>query len=279
MSDPFLIGEIGINHNGDLKLAKKLIDYSSEAGFNAVKFQKRTIDKVYPSNFLAEPRESPFGTTQRDQKEGLEFGFEEYKEIDSYCKSKNILWSASAWDTESQSFLEGFDIAFNKVASPVLNNKKLLNQIAAEGRYTYISTGMSTLDELDEVVEIFRTRDCPFELMHTVSQYPLPQSEANLLTIKTLQERYRCNVGYSGHETCLIKVSLLAVALGATSVERHITLDRAMYGSDQACSIEARSLKDFAQAMRNVDNILGSGNKVITPSEAAVRSKLRDFSH
>jgi len=279
MSNPFLIAEIGINHNGDLNLAKQLIDYASEAGFNAVKFQKRTVNKVYPQAFLAQPRESPFGTTQRDQKEGLEFSIDDYKEIDLYCTSKKIAWSASAWDTESQTFLNAFELSFNKLASPMLHNTPLIKQIAAEGRYTYISTGMSTLNELDDVVDIFRGRNCPFELMHTVSQYPLPQSEANLLTIHTLRDRYSCNVGYSGHETCLIKVSLLAVALGATSIERHVTLDRAMYGSDQACSIEARSLKDFVNAMQNVSTILGTGIKAISPAEMSTRNKLRDFGH
>ena len=271
----FLIAEVGINHNGDMQIAKQLIDSAAEAGFDAVKFQKRTIDKVYTSEFLDGPRESPWGTTQRDQKEGLEFSAAQYAEIDSYCKNKGVQWTASAWDIDAQSFLEKFSCSFNKVASPMLGHKPLLKQIASEGKKTFISTGMSTLDEIDVVVDLFRSLNCEFELMHCNSTYPMKDEDANLLCIPMLKERYGCKVGYSGHETSLIKVCTAAVALGATSIERHITLDRAMYGSDQAASIEAHSLKNFVESVRAIPSVLGTGEKVLSESEKTARGKLR----
>jgi N-acetylneuraminate synthase len=271
----FLIAEIGINHNGDMEVAKLLIDAASNSGFDAVKFQKRTIDKVYTKEFLDSPRESQWGTTQRDQKEGLEFSLNEYKEIDSYCKGKRIQWSASAWDIDSQIFLQQFDCTFNKVASPMLGHMPLLKLIAAEGKKTFISTGMSTLEEIDDVVKIFVEAKCPFELMHCNSTYPMKEEDANLLCIPMLKERYGCDVGYSGHESSLIKVSTTAVALGATSIERHITLDRAMYGSDQAASIESSSLDSFVKAVRAIPNILGNGKKILSEEETKTRDKLR----
>ena len=271
----FLIAEIGINHNGDMEVAKLLIDAASNSGFDAVKFQKRTIDKVYTKEFLDSPRESQWGTTQRDQKEGLEFSLSEYKEIDSYCKGKRIQWSASAWDIDSQIFLQQFDCTFNKVASPMLGHMPLLKLIAAEGKKTFISTGMSTLEEIDDVVKIFVEAKCPFELMHCNSTYPMKEEDANLLCIPMLKERYGCDVGYSGHESSLIKVSTTAVALGATSIERHITLDRAMYGSDQAASIESSSLDSFVKAVRAIPSILGNGKKILSEEETKTRDKLR----
>ena len=271
----FLIAEIGINHNGDISIAKQLIDSASDAGFDAVKFQKRTVDKVYTKEFLESPRESPWGTTQRDQKQGLEFSASEYKEIDSYCKERRIQWSASAWDIDAQQFLQQFNCAFNKVASPMLGHIPLLKLIAAEKKRTFISTGMSTLEEIDEVVSIFRDANCPFELMHCNSTYPMQEQDANLLCIPMLKERYRCDVGYSGHESTLIKVCTTAVALGATSLERHITLDRAMYGSDQAASIEINALRNFVESVRAIPYVLGSGKKVLTEAEKKVREKLR----
>ncbi|CAN1644194.1 SpsE Sialic acid synthase [Candidatus Nanopelagicaceae bacterium] len=271
----FLIAEIGINHNGDMNLAKQLIDAASDAGFDAVKFQKRTIDLVYTPEFLESPRESPWGTTQRDQKEGLEFSEAQYREIDAYCKAKNIQWSASAWDVEAQKFLQQFDCSFNKVASPMLGHIPLLKIIASEKKKTYISTGMSTLDELDEVVSIFKEANCPFELMHCVSTYPMKEEDANLRCIPMLQNRYGVNVGYSGHESSLIKVCAAAIALGATSIERHITLDRAMYGSDQAASIETASLRNFVETVKKIPAILGNGEKKLSDAETLVREKLR----
>ena len=271
----FLIAEIGINHNGDISIAKQLIDSASDAGFDAVKFQKRTVDKVYTKEFLDSPRESPWGTTQRDQKLGLEFSASDYKEIDSYCKERRIQWSASAWDIDAQQFLQQFNCAFNKVASPMLGHIPLLKLIASEKKRTFISTGMSTLEEIDEVVNIFRDANCPFELMHCNSTYPMQEQDANLLCIPMLKERYGCDVGYSGHESSLIKVCTTAVALGATSLERHITLDRAMYGSDQAASIEINALRNFVESVRAIPYILGSGKKVLTEAEKKVREKLR----
>ena len=272
---PYLIAEIGINHNGDIVLAKQMIDAATDAGFNAVKFQKRTIDKVYTQTYLAEQRESPWGNTQRQQKEGLEFSQEEYQEIDHYCREKGIAWSASAWDLDAQEFLSGFNLEFNKVASAALGHRELLEKIAEEKRRTFISTGMATIDEIDAVVELFRLKGCPFELMHCCSVYPMKDGEANLRCIPMLRERYSSHVGYSGHETSLIKVCITAVALGATSLERHITLDRAMYGSDQSASIETHALRNFVEAVRAVPDIMGDGVKSISKNEAAVRKKLR----
>jgi N-acetylneuraminate synthase len=271
----FLIAEIGINHNGDISIAKQLIDAASSAGFDAVKFQKRTIEKVYTKAFLDSPRESPWGNTQRDQKKGLEFSLNEYKEIDSYCQGKKIQWTASAWDLDSQLFLQQFDCSFNKVASPMLGHIPLLRLIASEKKRTFISTGMSTLEEIDEVVKIFKDANCPFELMHCNSTYPMNERDANLLCIPMLKDRYGCSVGYSGHESSLIKVCTTAVALGASSLERHITLDRAMYGSDQAASIEIHALRNFVESVRAIPDILGSGKKDLSEAEKKVREKLR----
>ena len=271
----FLIAEIGINHNGDLNIAKKIIDNGSNAGFDAVKFQKRNVEKVYSKDFLDSYRESPWGNTQRDQKNGLEFNRDEYQEIDKLCKEKNIKWSASAWDMESQEFIASFNVEFNKLASPMLIHNPLVKKIASEKKKTFISTGMATLEELDKVIDIFEKEKCPFEIMHCNSTYPMPENEANLNCIQTLKERYNCNVGYSGHESSLLKVCITAVALGVTSIERHITLDRAMYGSDQAASIEAHSLQSFVETIRMINKIKGDGIKKITDNEMIVRKKLR----
>ena len=271
----FLIAEIGINHNGDLSIAKKLISFAAKAGFDAVKFQKRNIDKVYSQDFLNSHRESPWGKTQRDQKNGLEFDAEQYQKIDKFCKDKKIKWSASAWDLESQDFISGFNVEFNKLASPMLGHKPLVKKIASEKKKTFISTGMATLEEIDEVIDIFKKEKCPFEIMHCNSNYPMPEYEANLKCIQTLKERYNCNVGYSGHESTLLKVCITAVALGATSIERHITLDRTMYGSDQAASIEAKSLESFVDTIRMINTIKGNGVKKISDREMTIRKKLR----
>jgi len=271
----FLIAEIGINHNGDMAIAKQLIDAAADAGFDAVKFQKRTIDIVYSKELLDGPRESPWGTTQREQKQGLEFSKDQYAEIDKYCKEKKIQWTASSWDLDSQDFIASFNVPFNKVASPMLGHKPLLNKIASEGKMTYISTGMSTLEEIEEVVKLFRDKNCPFELMHCNSTYPMKEEDANLACIPMLRDKFNCSVGYSGHESSLIKVCVAAVALGATSLERHITLDRTMYGSDQAASIEATSLQQFVKSVRVIPSVLGTGEKVLKESELAARNKLR----
>ena len=275
MTKPFLIAEIGINHNGDIELAKRMIKDSKDAGFDAIKLQKRTIDLVYTKEDLDSSRESPWGTTQREQKEGLEFSKEEYNEINNFCNDLSIKWSASAWDTESLKFIEAYNPSFHKIASPMLGNKVLLRDVASIGKLTYISTGMSTLDELDEVIEIFKVSGCEFELMHCNSTYPMQVEDANLNCMKTLKDRYKCDVGYSGHENSLVGVSLLAASLGASSIERHITLDRAMYGSDQSASIEVKNLKDLSKLLRKANIILGDGVKKITSEEEKIRKKLR----
>lgn len=274
MRKSFIIAEIGINHNGDMKLAKQLIDGAKMAGCDAVKFQKRTVDVVYTAEFLDGPRVSPWGTTQRAQKEGLEFGKEQYDEIDRYCKERGIEWFASAWDIEAQKFLRQYDLKYTKIASAMLVNEDFLQEVAKEKRYTFISTGMSTMEELDRVVDIFKANDCPYELMHCVSTYPMKNEDANLLMIPTLRDRFKCKVGYSGHEVGRI-VSVGAVTLGATSLERHITLDRAMYGSDQAASIEIDDLFRLVKDVRTMESALGTGEKVLSADEDVIRKKLR----
>jgi N-acetylneuraminate synthase len=270
-----LIAEIGINHNGDLEIARQLIQEAHKAGFDAVKFQKRSVEKVYTKEFLDSPRESPWGMTQRDQKMGLEFREEQYREIDRYCRQLGIDWFASAWDVDSQKFLRQFDLPYNKIASAMLGHWPLLKEVASERKKTFISTGMSTLEEIGEVVDFFREMNCRFELMHCNSTYPMAERDANLRCIPKLRERFQCDVGYSGHETTLVKVCVTAVALGATSLERHITLDRAMYGSDQAASVSTHVLDDFVNTVRAVHEILGTGVKEITSGELPIRNKLR----
>lgn len=272
----FVIAEIGINHNGDINIAKQLIDMAKDSGCDAVKFQKRTIDIVYTPEFLASPRQSPWGTTQRQQKEGLEFGKNEYDEIDKYCKQKGIEWFASAWDLEAQEFLRQYDLKYNKVASAMLIHRPLLEAIASERKHTFISTGMSTFDEIDQALEIFQKADCPYTLLHCVSTYPCPDQDCNLFMINVLRQRYKCSVGYSGHEVGVLP-SVLAVALGATAIERHITLDRAMYGSDQAASLESRGLALLVRDARLVHTVIGDGQKRILPAEEKTAKSLRYF--
>ena len=271
----FVIAEIGINHNGDLDLAKKLIDGAKRSGCNAVKFQKRTIDTVYTKEDLDRPRESPWGATNREQKEGLEFGKTEYDEIDQYCKEGGIEWFASAWDLESQQFLKQYDLKYNKVASAMLTHRELLEMIADEGKYTFISTGMSTLNQIHKAVKIFEDHKCPFELMHCNSTYPMPVADANLNAMKSLKEVFPgVKVGYSGHEAGLI-VSCAAVALGATSLERHITLDRSMYGSDQASSVELDGFQRLVNYVRSIEVAMGDGFKKVSDKEKEISKKLR----
>lgn len=270
----FIIAEIGINHNGDLDIAKQLIDVAVEAGADAVKFQKRTIDLVYTQDFLNGERNSPWGATQRDQKNGLEFTADQYSEIDRYCKEKKIVWFASAWDIESQKFLRQFNLPYNKVASAMIVAKYFLEEVASEKRHTFISTGMTTVADIDTAVEIFKSANCPFELMHCVSTYPMNDTDANLNCIQTLRDRYKCNVGYSGHEVGLA-VSYAAAALGITSLERHITLDRAMYGSDQAASIEPAGFRQLVGAVRKIELAMGDGKLGLHPDEVPIAKKLR----
>ena len=270
----FICAEIGINHNGDIGICKQLIDVAADSGCDAVKFQKRDIDLVYSKELLDSPRESPWGSTQREQKLGLEFGEDEYREIHNHCKKRQINWFASAWDLKSQSFLSKFNCSYNKIASAMLVAEDLLHMVASEKRHTFISTGMSTYEDIDNAVKIFKDKKCSFELMHTVSTYPMKEEDANLKMIHTLQERYNVPVGYSGHEPGLA-ISYAAAALGISSLERHITLDRSMYGSDQAASVEPNGLRNLVGAVRKIEKALGDGKKRITPEEQLVADKLR----
>ena len=275
MINIFYIAEIGINHNGDINLAKKLIDVAKESGFHAVKFQKRDIELVYTSEQLTSKRESPWGNTFRQQKEGLEFSFEEYQEINSYCKSKNIIWFASAWDLNSLDFLDKFDLKYQKIASAMIIDKEFLNEVAKRKKYTFISTGMSTLENIDNAVNIFTKNNTEFELMHCISTYPMDFKDANLNTIDALKKRYNCKVGYSGHEPGLA-VSYAAAMKGISSLERHITLDRSMYGSDQSVSLEPNGMKNLIGTINKMIIALGTeklGN--ITKDEEKIADKLR----
>ena len=274
----FITAEIGINHNGDIEIAKKLIGVAKSAGCNAVKFQKRTVEKVYSKEALDSPRDSPWGTTTREQKNGLEFSKKDYDVINECCISNNIEWYASSWDIDSQIFLKQYDLKHNKVASAMLTNKKLLQVIAEEQKPTFISTGMSTLNEIKDAVQIFRDNECSFELQHSNSSYPMKDVEANLRCIQTLKKELNCNVGYSGHESSGYLICVCAVVLGATSIERHITLDRTMYGSDQAASLEPKGLERLIRDVRNIEKVLGDGKKRVWDSEIPVMKKLRVYS-
>ena len=270
----YIIAEIGINHNGSMSICKELIDVAVEIKCDAVKFQKRDLNQVYTQDFLNSPRESQWGTTQRDQKSGLEFGLIEYKEIDQYCRDKGIDWYASAWDLNSQQFLKQFNCKYNKVASAMIVYEDLLRVIAKEGKHTFISTGMTTYDDIQKAVDIFREEKCSFELMHTISTYPMKDENANLNMIKTLRDRYQCDVGYSGHETG-IAISTAATALSITSLERHITLDRAMYGSDQSASLEPSGIKQLVGAVRKSEKAMGDGVKRVIEDEIPIAKNLR----
>jgi N-acetylneuraminate synthase len=269
-----VIAEVGINHNGSVEIAKRLVDMAAAAGCDAVKFQKRTIDVVYSPESLDAPRESPWGSTQRDQKQALEFGAAEYDEIDAYCSQAGIAWFASAWDPDSQLFLRRYDLPYNKVASAMLTHRDLVELVAEERKPALVSTGMSSYDEIDAAVAILRKHDCPFVLMHTISEYPTPEQELNLRAMHVLRARYGCPIGYSGHEVSPLP-SAIAAAMGAVAVERHITLDRAMYGSDQAASLEKRGLETLVSYIRTVPLVLGDGVKRISSAEAANAEKLR----
>ncbi len=275
INKPYLIAEIGINHNGDIKIAKKLIDAAVESKFDAVKFQKRDIDLVYSKEMLDSYRESPWGNTQREQKNGLEFGDKEYSEINNYCQSKKIDWFASAWDLNSLKFLDKYNCKFNKVASAMIIDETFLNEVAKRKKHTFISTGMSTENDIDKAVNIFIKEKCSFELMHCISTYPMRVEDANLLTINSLKKKYDCNVGYSGHENG-VAVSLAAFSLNISSLERHITLDRTMYGSDQAASLELKGMKDLTNSIEKMLLAYGTeklGN--IIPDEIEIAKKLR----
>ena len=271
----YIVAEIGINHNGDLDIAKQLIDTAKVAGCNAVKFQKRTPEKCVPPEMRDTLRETPWGLiTYLEYRYKVEFGEEEYDEIDRYCKEKGIEWYASAWDVDSQLFLSKYNLRHNKIASPMLTDIEFLGMVAEEKKHTFISTGMSTIAEIEKAVEVFREHNCPFELVHCNSSYPMNSEEANLHCIISLRQKFGCDVGYSGHERGL-QISLAAVALGATSLERHITLDRAAFGSDQAASLEPQGLFRLVRDVRIIEKALGNGVKRVYESEKPHLKKLR----
>ena len=275
MKKPYLIAEIGINHNGDIKIAKQLIKLANDNEFDAVKFQKRTIDIVYDQKTLETPRESPWGKTTREQKIGLEFEKKEYDEIDRYCKELNIDWFASAWDIKSLEFLDNYNLEYHKIASAMIVDLKLLSEVAKRNKHTFISTGMSTQKDIDKAIEIFKNNNCSYELMHCVSTYPMKPEDANLVTIKHLKDNYECDVGYSGHENGIV-VSLAALQFGITSLERHITLDRTMYGSDQAASLEPKGIQSLNESILKYISAIGTPSigKVLE-EEIPIANKLR----
>lgn len=268
----YVIAEIGINHNGDIGIAKKLINVALGAGCDAVKFQKRTIDIVYTADELAKPRESPFGLTNGDLKRGLEFGQAEYSEIDRYCREVHIDWFASCWDEASVDFIAQFDVPCFKVASASLTDDNLLRHTRAVGKPILLSTGMSTIEEIDHAVEVLGKRD--LALLHACSTYPAHYEELNLSAIPVLRDLYKVPIGYSGHETGLAS-SVAAVALGACIVERHITLDRAMWGSDHAASLEPNGITKLIRDIRLVERSMGDGVKRVWEREQPILKKLR----
>jgi N-acetylneuraminate synthase len=268
----FIIAEIGINHNGDIDIAKRLIDLAKLSGCDAIKFQKRTIDVVYSAEELAKPRENPFGETNGDLKYGLEFGLKEYKEINKYCRDKKIMWFASCWDEGSVDFIDQFNVPCYKIASASLTDDELLKYTKAKGKPIIMSTGMSTLEQIDHAVEIIGKDN--LIILHTTSTYPALYAELNLSVIPALRKRYGVPVGYSGHETGIAS-SVAAVALGACVVERHITLDRAMWGSDQAASLGPSGVIKMINEIRLVENSMGDGVKRVIEREKPIIKNLR----
>lgn len=268
----YIIAEIGINHNGDIDLAKRLINVASAAGCDAVKFQKRTVDVVYTADELAKPRESPFGTTNGDLKRGLEFGLDDYKEIDRYCREVKIPWFASCWDEASVDLINRFDVPCFKIASASLTDDNLLRHTRAAGKPIILSTGMSTLEQIDHAVEVLGRND--LLLMHACSTYPAYYEELNLRAMRTMADRYKLNIGYSGHETGLPS-SIAAAAMGAALLERHITTDRAMWGSDHAASLEPNGITRLISYIRLSEKSMGDGVKRVLEREQPIIKKLR----
>ncbi|HET59940.1 MAG TPA: N-acetylneuraminate synthase [Chloroflexi bacterium] len=269
----FIVGEIGINHNGDIEIAKRLIDAAAEAGCNAVKFQKRNPEQAVPAAQRDVMRETPWGfITYLEYKYKVEFGYEEYAEIDRYCREKGILWFASCWDEDSVDFIEQFSPCCYKAASASLTDLPLLQKVKNTGRPLVISTGMSTMEEIAQTIKVLGTDN--LVVCHSTSAYPCPNEELNLRMIQTLREKYDCPIGYSGHEVGL-QTTCAAVVLGALYIERHITLDRAMWGSDQAASVEPHGIKRLVRDIRVIEAALGDGVKQVYESEMIVRNRLR----
>ena len=270
-----VIAELGTNHMGDIETAKKIIDVAANAGCDAVKLQKKNVEKMYTKEFLDSPLDSPWGTTQREMRLHREFSDKEFKQIDTYCKKKKIPWFVSCWDVESQKQMRKFKTKYNKIASAMLVHDKLLEIVAQEKKHTFNATGMSTLNDIAKAVKIFRKHKCSFELMHCHSAYPMPPEEANLKLIPFLAKKFHCKVGYSGHEVAATNISIPAILLGATSIERHVTIDRTAFGHDQAASLEPKGLMQLMRDVRIVDKILGDGKKRVWKSEIDTRKKLR----
>lgn len=268
----FVLAEIGINHNGDAQIARKLIDVAAFAGCEGVKFQKRTIEIVYTPEELAKPRESPFGETNGDLKRALEFGESEYAEIDEYSRHKPIAWTASCWDEASVDFIDKFNPPFYKIASASLTDDALLRHTRSKGKPIVLSTGMSTTEQIDHAVDVLGKED--LVLLHCCSAYPSQYADLNLRAIPALRQRYGVPIGYSGHETGIAS-SVAAATLGACIVERHITLDRSMWGSDQAASLEPNGIMRVVRDIRLVETALGDGVKSVLPSEIPIMQKLR----
>jgi len=268
----FITAEIGINHNGDINIAKKLIDMAVFAGCDAVKFQKRTIELVYSPEELARPRENPFGPTNGDLKRGLEFGQKEYEEIDRYCRERGIFWFASPWDVKSVDFLEKFDVPCYKIASACLTDNELLKHVRTKNKPVILSTGMSTVEQIEQAVKVLGEED--LILLHCTSTYPSKIEELNLRVIPWLKKTFNCPIGYSGHSTGIVE-PVMAVLLGACLVEKHISLDRAMWGSDQAASLEPHGLNIVVRDIRNLQKCSGDGKKRVYESEKPILEKLR----
>lgn len=271
-----LIAEIGINHNGDVDNAKELIQAAKNTGWDIVKFQKRSIKSVYTEVFLSEKRKSPWGETQRDQKKGLEFGAAEYDELNRFCANLDMPWFGSAWDLESLFFLENYNPTYHKIASPMITHLEFVEEVAKLKKMTFISTGMCQVEDIDRAVEIFKKYTCPYALMHATSIYPTPNDKSNLALIHFLKDRYACEVGYSGHEKG-IRVSLMAIAMGAHHIERHITLSKTQYGSDQEVSIEPAEMKEIKAWSDDFQEAFGSKEKRFLPEEEIIAQKLRYF--
>lgn len=275
MKNTYIIAEIGINHNGSMDVAKKLIDIASVAGCDAVKFQKRNPDVCVPEHQKNVIRETPWGTmTYLEYKHKIEFGKDEYDEIDSYCKTKGISWSASPWDLDSLNFLNQYDIPFIKIPSAMLTNDELLVASVNTDKKIILSVGMSTEDEIDHAVEILKKSN-NFALLHCNSTYPAPINELNLSAVKSLKEKYGCEVGYSGHEFRL-GTTVAAVYIGASIIERHITLDRTMWGTDHMSSVEPQGLIKLVKGIRELEEAYGDGVIRVTDSQIPVRNKLRN---
>ncbi len=268
----FVIAEIGINHNGSVDLAKRMIDEAVMAGCDAVKFQKRTVTKVYTPEELDVYRPNYYGSTNRDLKLGLELSYEDYCIIDEYCRDKKIMWFASCWDLDSVDFIEQFDVPCHKVASAMLTDDEFLLKLKSLGKPILLSTGMSSMEEIRHAVDLLGEDN--LVLFHCTSTYPTNHTEINLRVIEAFREEFSCPIGYSGHERGLLP-SILSVELGANSVERHITVDRTLWGSDQAASLEPEGLRRMVRDIREVKKILGDGNKKVYDSELPVRDKLR----